>query len=731
MPEPGATFGPAYDDFERLIVQCWGDDPMLRPTFLEVMNRLNALAAHDGSHSSKHHGASSSSSSSSSSTMAPRGATDNTASFSSDGSSKHHWENGALAQPHDDLAATVAVVADIHRADALWTQAPHATEKALATLNEILRTTARHYNGHETQLDATARMGEGTFCAVFAGARQAFGFCRAVQGALLACDWDADLLRVPEARAETSPDGALVFAGPRVRMGVHAGRLRIAANHHTRRYEYSGPAIHIAASLAQVAQGGRVLLTTDTARAPDAGSDFDISPLEDGELMVFMPGGGSPVEVETAELHTLPDRKFEPHHLGHRAASSLYDDDGDNNGTRDARRGMAATTARSVETMLGTASACRSVIKFEDIRLQEEIGRGTYGIVHRGQWKGVDVAFKRLARQRLGEKDRNNLYREMAVLPDLRHPNVVLFIGACIASPNVGIVTEFVADGSLRDLLARASVKIPWRARVDIVRDIAAGLNYLHTMEPNAILHRDLKSSNVLVVAGRDGSWTAKLADFGFANVKDQMSTMTRCGTPAWTAPEIMAGEKHYSGGVRGDGKTSQRRADGDVTAVCVTRLFCSLVPPSPLARFICQLVAVCTTVLFFLLGSSRQIWRCDHRATAKFHRRNLCPFANNLTPGALWDRPCSTILPGDKKSIRFIGALRAKRGVRDARVKYALSDLAKSGAMIRLRGVPAGGGAHFFLFRNRLWRIGPGSRRDQVAPPSPNPSFRREMKRG
>jgi serine/threonine protein kinase len=73
-----------------------------------------------------------------------------------------------------------------------------------------------------------------------------------------------------------------------------------------------------------------------------------------------------------------------------------------------------------------------------------------------------------------------------------------------------------------------------------MLRSAALGINYLHSLDPT-IIHRDIKPSNLLV----DETWNVKVADFGFARIKEENATMTRCGTPAWTAPEIIRGEKY------------------------------------------------------------------------------------------------------------------------------------------------------------------------------------------
>lgn len=107
--------------------------------------------------------------------------------------------------------------------------------------------------------------------------------------------------------------------------------------------------------------------------------------------------------------------------------------------------------------------------------------------------------------------------------------------------PNLCIVTEYVKNGSLRALLADSTVKLPWLERLKILRSAALGINYLHSLNP-VIVHRDLKPSNLLV----DEAWNVKVADFGFARIKEENATMTRCGTPCWTgkAPLLFCDSK-------------------------------------------------------------------------------------------------------------------------------------------------------------------------------------------
>jgi serine/threonine protein kinase len=192
------------------------------------------------------------------------------------------------------------------------------------------------------------------------------------------------------------------------------------------------------------------------------------------------------------------------------------------------------------DTFLTSANLCRWIIDFGEIQVGKQIGLGSYGVVFRGKWKGVEVAVKRFIKQKLDERRMLEFRAEMAFLSELHHPNIVLFIGACVKKPNLCIVTEFMKQGSLRDILANNTIKLTWKQKLRMLRSAALGINYLHSLHP-VIVHRDLKPSNLLV----DENWNVKVADFGFARIKEENATMTRCGTPCWTAPEIIRGDKY------------------------------------------------------------------------------------------------------------------------------------------------------------------------------------------
>ncbi len=150
------------------------------------------------------------------------------------------------------------------------------------------------------------------------------------------------------------------------------------------------------------------------------------------------------------------------------------------------------------DNYLTSANLCRWIIDFSEIQLGKQVGLGSYGVVYKGKWKGVDIAVKRFIKQKLDERSLLEFRAEMAFLSELHHPNIVLFIGACVKKPNLCIVTEFVKQGSMKDILQDSSHKLPWMQRLRMLNSAALGINYLHTLNP-VIIHRDLKPSNLLV----------------------------------------------------------------------------------------------------------------------------------------------------------------------------------------------------------------------------------------
>ncbi|GMJ13518.1 SUGAR INSENSITIVE 8 [Hibiscus trionum] len=179
-------------------------------------------------------------------------------------------------------------------------------------------------------------------------------------------------------------------------------------------------------------------------------------------------------------------------------------------------------------------------IPWEEITLGERIGLGSYGEVYRGDWHGTEVAVKKFLDQDISGELLEEFKSEVLIMKKIRHPNVVLFMGAVTRPPNLSIVTEFLHRGSLYRLLHRPNNQLDERRRLRMALDAARGMNYLHNCTP-MIVHRDLKSPNLLV----DKNWVVKVCDFGLSRMKHStyLSSKSTAGTAEWMAPEVLRNE--------------------------------------------------------------------------------------------------------------------------------------------------------------------------------------------
>jgi len=180
----------------------------------------------------------------------------------------------------------------------------------------------------------------------------------------------------------------------------------------------------------------------------------------------------------------------------------------------------------------------------DEVKLLAPIGTGSYGEVYKAMVRGKVVAVKKLHVRNLKAEQVDAFCKEASLMCQLNHENVVQFIGAVTEPSNLCIITQYCARGSLADLLLDPSVEMDFVRKLKFACDAACGMLYLHGSNP-IILHRDLKSDNLLVSA----DWTVKVADFGLTRFLSEKKAMTQVGTPMWMAPEIIMGKKYTEKG--------------------------------------------------------------------------------------------------------------------------------------------------------------------------------------
>ncbi|KAB5517148.1 hypothetical protein PHYPO_G00186110 [Pangasianodon hypophthalmus] len=176
-------------------------------------------------------------------------------------------------------------------------------------------------------------------------------------------------------------------------------------------------------------------------------------------------------------------------------------------------------------------------IEYGDIEVEEVVGRGAFGVVCKAKWKGKDVAIKTIE----SESERTAFFVELRQLSRVNHPNIVKLYGSC-QNP-VCLVMEYAEGGSLYNVLHGAEPLPHYTAShaMSWCMQCAQGVSYLHGMKPKALIHRDLKPPNLLLVAG---GTVLKICDFGTAcDIQTHMTNNK--GSAAWMAPEVFEGNNY------------------------------------------------------------------------------------------------------------------------------------------------------------------------------------------
>ena len=174
---------------------------------------------------------------------------------------------------------------------------------------------------------------------------------------------------------------------------------------------------------------------------------------------------------------------------------------------------------------------------------KNKLGKGGFGTVYKGVIGDKEVAVKSLSKDsRQGQQE---FIAEVTTIGKLSHRNLVKLIGWCYESHELLIVYEFMPNRSLDKFIFRdenLGTEVPelrWERRRSIIFGVARALDYLHNGCEKRVLHRDIKSSNIML----DSEFNAKLGDFGLARTiqqseKTHHTTREIAGTPGYMAPE-------------------------------------------------------------------------------------------------------------------------------------------------------------------------------------------------
>ncbi|KNC47314.1 uncharacterized protein AMSG_11783 [Thecamonas trahens ATCC 50062] len=501
--------------WRSLMVSAWQQEPESRPTFGAIVSELKALAVRAES-------------------VTATSAEHASGVASEDGLLS---ANGPASENEIGAMDVSFIFADIKDMAALWDETPAAARDAIEMFNTLVDEMLEELSGYRVESR------EGAFVVSFSSSDQAMLFATSLMLKLHNEDrvWPPALqmLDVTMPGAGGGSD-VVIMRGLRLAIGIHTGVPSAEINPVTNRMVYTGPVVRKATLVAAMAVGGQVVVSEAALR--DIKASPSSPPFAEQSLgLCLLPGFDEPETVTAVLPPQLAARLTMLKKATGRSFATATD--------KYVWQSFGMEPDPHVDSMEGQSTWERVKdryvlssmyrVRYEDVEIVERCGMGTYGELYRCRYRGEEVAMKRLLRKKLPEALLLDFKCEVIITAQLNHPNIVTFLGAC-TFPYLCLVTEFCTHGSVHSKLTDPSVRFDWPRRVKIAHDIAKGMHYLHSLDM-PIMHRDLKTPNVLL----DSTWTAKLCDFGLARIKSSHSTMTKCGTIAWTAPEVLTGKRY------------------------------------------------------------------------------------------------------------------------------------------------------------------------------------------
>eukprot|EP00002_Diphylleia_rotans_P035707 TRINITY_DN781_c0_g1_i10.p1 TRINITY_DN781_c0_g1~~TRINITY_DN781_c0_g1_i10.p1 ORF type:complete len:2527 (-),score=625.44 TRINITY_DN781_c0_g1_i10:128-7708(-) len=445
----------------------------------------------------------------------------------------------------------------VYDAETLWEEIPLAMGDATMILVEVMKKICRNHQGYISQNDGES------FVIVFQRSVQAIRFCLESQFELQETKWSTTLLEHDSAK----PLYEESLKGLRVQMAIHSGILETKSIPDSDRVRFVGKDVSLAMKLCRAAQGGQILMSDAAYQS----TEDDTSSVTEAVLIRALENRNTNVhsratifEVVGFQLQFRADRMKEA--ARHRPSIVVSQDAStplsanlhvpttesskkalsNPNDSKDALTPPGMNDRNRVDGGDGAldSQSLRKALSWEivDSEIQEAeqaLGTGSFGSVVVGLYKAQKVAIKRMLTS-TAPNTPLMFMMEVAVVRQLSHPNIVKFIGACVNPSKLAIVLELVEPGSLRDYLRDKSKPFTHQNKWHVIRGIIEGMAYLHSRVP-LLLHRDLKSANILI----NSNFDAKICDFGFARIKSTTRTMTKCGTLAYQAPEILNGKRY------------------------------------------------------------------------------------------------------------------------------------------------------------------------------------------
>jgi len=193
-------------------------------------------------------------------------------------------------------------------------------------------------------------------------------------------------------------------------------------------------------------------------------------------------------------------------------------------GSRIMRRQRSGTSSTKHPDRSEEFTLAELVAATNNFSLANKIGAGSYGVVYKGKLAdGREVAIKRgetSTMMKVFQEKESAFESELAFLSRLHHKHLVRLVGFCDEKDERLLVYEFMKNGALYDHLhdknnvdKNSSLLNSWKMRIKIALDASRGIEYLHNYAVPSIIHRDIKSSNILI----DADWTARVSDFGLS----------------------------------------------------------------------------------------------------------------------------------------------------------------------------------------------------------------------